>query len=337
MIASSGLAKTAAFSLAVAVHGAVVAVVFTGDGIEIAGDAGGVEASIGSSFADMAAGVMTPDAAQEVTKETSPKEVTAQDAPEDKAADVPPEETARDVPENAAKPQVAEANAVEPPKETGEPVETRPVAQAELAPRAPVTALEATPQETAQAVQPQTQDETLAPVDEAPTAVTRSLRPKTRSADFEKQHEPEPPKVAKAAPKKKAQRTTQAKPKPQPKGNAQQNAQTGATTGSQRAKASTSQGTGKTQATGNAAASNYPGEVMRKISRVPRPRVGSRGTAVVAFRIAANGGLAGISIARSSGSSKLDQAALRIIRRAAPFPPPPRGARRSFSIDIKGG
>jgi protein TonB len=57
---------------------------------------------------------------------------------------------------------------------------------------------------------------------------------------------------------------------------------------------------------------------------------------VVAFSVSASGGLAGVSIARSSGSAALDAAALRMVQRAAPFPPPPKGAQRSFSISIKG-
>ena len=87
---------------------------------------------------------------------------------------------------------------------------------------------------------------------------------------------------------------------------------------------------------GNAAASNYPGMVMRHLSRVPRTRVNSSGTAVVRFRISGNGGLGGVSVASGSGSARLDRAALRVVRRAAPFPPPPSGAQRSFSIAIKG-
>jgi len=69
---------------------------------------------------------------------------------------------------------------------------------------------------------------------------------------------------------------------------------------------------------------------------VPRPRVGVRGQSVVAFRIAAGGGLASVSIAIRSGSAKLDAAAMRAIQRAAPFPVPPEGARRDFTIRIVG-
>ncbi len=87
---------------------------------------------------------------------------------------------------------------------------------------------------------------------------------------------------------------------------------------------------------GNAAASSYPGEVMRAISRQRRPSVNSRGSATISFQIASNGGLAGLGVARSSGSQALDAAAVELVRRAAPFPPPPAGARRSFTIGIQG-
>jgi protein TonB len=75
---------------------------------------------------------------------------------------------------------------------------------------------------------------------------------------------------------------------------------------------------------------------MRRLSQAGRPRVNARGTAVVAFNISGNGGLASVSLARSSGSSALDQAAVQLVRGAGPFPPPPEGAQRSFSIQIKG-
>ena len=59
-------------------------------------------------------------------------------------------------------------------------------------------------------------------------------------------------------------------------------------------------------------------------------------TATIAFAIASNGGLASVSVARGSGSAALDRAAVSVIRKAAPFPRPPAGARRQYSIKIKG-
>lgn len=137
---------------------------------------------------------------------------------------------------------------------------------------------------------------------------------------------PDPPKVTPA-------------PKPaKPRGNANRNAKAGTQNG-KAAKAAQPRQASKAkarQAQGNAAASNYPGQVMRRISRVPRPRTSARGVAVIKFSIAANGKLASAGIAGSSGSAALDRAALAVVRKAQPFPPPPAGARRSYSIKIKG-
>ena len=59
-----------------------------------------------------------------------------------------------------------------------------------------------------------------------------------------------------------------------------------------------------------------------------------KGQAVIAFTIDDHGGLATIGVAVSSGNPAVDQAALEMIRRAAPFPPPPPGAQRSFAPAI---
>lgn len=59
-----------------------------------------------------------------------------------------------------------------------------------------------------------------------------------------------------------------------------------------------------------------------------------KGQAVVAFTIDDHGNIASIGIAVSSRNPAVDEAALDLIRRAAPFPPPPPGAQRSFSPAI---
>lgn len=89
---------------------------------------------------------------------------------------------------------------------------------------------------------------------------------------------------------------------------------------------------GNSAEAGNAAATNYPGAVMRKISRTRKPRVGMRGTAIVGFEVAGNGGLAGVQVLQSSGAAEIDAAAVEHLRRAAPFPPPPAGAERRFQV-----
>ncbi len=122
---------------------------------------------------------------------------------------------------------------------------------------------------------------------------------------------------------------------PQPAGTAAQDARRGAETGQEAAPAArTGAAPGAAATAGSAAASNYPGEVLRQLQRTRRARVSGRGLAVVSFSIADSGALASVAIATSSGSAALDQAALDHIRRAAPFPPPPAGAQRQFRFEF---
>lgn len=149
-----------------------------------------------------------------------------------------------------------------------------------------------------------------------------------------------PKRVVKKAAQKPVQKQTQKKTKkrqPTAKGN-QSKTQRSAQNNSGTSTVTASRGGGKgsnTKAAGNAKASNYPGLIYRKIQRTRQKRVGGRGSVRIRFSVSSSGGLAGISVARSSGSSKVDKAALAHIRRAAPFPAPPKGARRSFTIPVE--
>ncbi|MEM5519047.1 TonB family protein [Sulfitobacter sp. AS59] len=182
----------------------------------------------------------------------------------------------------------------------------------------------------------------LTPLPAAPTAPVTAQAPKVETITAEPPETEAPlqsqrpkektPEVVKKKSKKKPVK------KPAARGNAKRDNTKGADAGQNKdAKATT---TGQTQKAasqaGNAAVSNYPGQVMRRISRVGKPQVKSKGEAVIAFTISASGGLGGVSVARSSGSAALDQAALSLIRKAAPFPKPPAGARRQYTIKIKG-
>jgi protein TonB len=99
-----------------------------------------------------------------------------------------------------------------------------------------------------------------------------------------------------------------------------------------------SRGGSKNGEVGNAAVSNYPGKVRSKLARVARSvRAKGRGEVVVAFAVGSNGGVRSARVARSSGVSSVDQAALQAIRKASPFPPIPANAGRStweFSIPL---
>jgi protein TonB len=170
--------------------------------------------------------------------------------------------------------------------------------------------------------------QTITAAPQAAASPARSSRPKQR----------DPVLAAQAPPPKPVAKPKAAQKPAQSRGDTKRAATKGTPNGTKKAPAAT-QGKKKTaaaQSGTSAKASKYPGQVMRRIARVSKPRVNSRGTAVVAFSVSSSGGLTQVTIARSSGSAKLDQAAVRVIRKAAPFPAPPRGAQRSFSIRIKG-
>ncbi|MEM9576927.1 MAG: TonB family protein [Pseudomonadota bacterium] len=329
MIWSSRAGKLGVGLASVGLHGFAALMLWGAPDIRIEGGAeGAVQAQLGNSFADMVAGTLDPENpdtleavepddpveliapetpieqtdAQDVTEVTKPEAVHAQEID----AEAPTEAlVAPDLPTEATPPATALALA---------PPVTNP-SRADLAAPLPVTPLEPTPQPTITAEAPP--PETLEALPEDGVQVSRrpTLRPKRIEQEAEQQQ-----------PTRRVQQ-----------GNAQENAVAGSETGSNQAAASPqSTKTGQAAAAGNAAASNYPGRVMRCISRVGRPRVSTRGKALVAFSVAANGRVDDVRLARSSGDARLDRAALQIISRAGPCPAPPKGARRSYQISIKG-
>ncbi|WP_102108366.1 TonB family protein [Oceaniglobus roseus] len=192
-----------------------------------------------------------------------------------------------------------------------DPTTEKPQRPAALAPEEPSARLEATAPEE--------------------PGVTRSPRPQPRRDAFVERHRDR--RAVDPAPSEARPAPAASKPKA---GNARSAAVKGAANGRAEARAQQSGRGGRTQEAGNAAASNYPGLVMRRLSRAGKPAVRARGAAVVAFTIGNGGNLASVSLTASSGSSDLDRAAVRLVRRAGPFPKPPQGARRSFSIRIEG-
>lgn len=264
--------------------------------VQIEGGAPMQLAMLGNSFADMTEGAIRP--------------VTTEDAAEDPAEKVDEIEPAKTRP-SIISPPVTPLDLAQTPQ----PTQIAPaVAESRSHPVIPLLA--ATP-DALVPIAPVKPLETLrskAPVEVQP-AKPQTRRPVTRAP------KPAPPrrKQATAAPRK-------------PQGG-NQATRRGQADGSAAGKAtSTGQGSAKARAAGNAAASNYPGLVMRKISRTRKQRAGARGKATVAFKVSASGAATSVRIIRSSGSAKVDQVALRHIQRASPFPRPPKGARRSFSV-----
>ncbi|MDE4133133.1 TonB family protein [Phaeobacter sp. QD34_3] len=361
-VPQSRLVALVALALAAMVHAGGVALTNTPK-IKQAG--GETElAAVGGSFANLAVGVETPEPAEELTEQPQEPEQTPEIAEPVETAEAPPPPQAvtpvipamqmPPVEEAAPTPVVTAALTpgieIAPPR--AQPTETPPPSETAVAPPAtsvtetaavpppePVTpdaaapvAETTTPLPVQTAMTPPPQQAVQEPVPQAPE-VTVSLKPVTRPS--------RPPEPIKAQPKpdpvQPVERVTKRQEPPaKPRGNSDVNATRGvaqATAKQPSGQSRSGGGTAKVQ--GNAAASNYPGLVLRRIERAKR-RATVRGVATVSFRIAPNGGLAAVGLARSSGSGKLDQIAVAQVRRAAPFPPPPPGARTSFTVRIKG-
>ncbi|MEP5146724.1 MAG: TonB family protein, partial [Nitratireductor sp.] len=274
--------------------------------------------------------------------ETESREIAARAA--DAAETTKAEPRVADVTEAVA-PQAPQPAQVLVPAEAIAPVGVEPVNAATTAPE---PAPEAEPVETARArITPVKTAEALAPVeeivipDDVPLPTARPQPPKIRQATVR----PEKPR-AREAPRKKAETPPKQRRKTQAAGQggrAEQSTRRGAATGNERGRAA-AQGTGsrKQGASGNAAVSNYPGKVARKLRRALRgvsraARRDARRDVHVHFVVTRNGGLGSVRITQSSGSATLDKAALASVRRAAPFPPIPAAAGRSswkFSVPL---
>jgi protein TonB len=80
---------------------------------------------------------------------------------------------------------------------------------------------------------------------------------------------------------------------------------------------------------------SYLGRVSAQLERSKPAGMGQQGRPVVSFTILRSGAATGVSLARSSGNSSLDQAATAMVRRAAPFPPlPSEFAPGSMSLTV---
>lgn len=203
-------------------------------------------------------------------------------------------------------------------------------------------AVPVTPQETVEALpeeptEPETAiaevlEEMARPIERPRPAPAEPKRAETKTPPVERRAEKPAPKAEQPA--KRAERRAGSG------GQGRADARRGREDGEARGAKTTQTGKGRASAAGNAAVTNYPGKVRSKISRAVRrisrrDRSGAERDVHVSFTVTASGGLGGLSVARSSGSSALDSAAIAAVRRAAPFPPIPDGAgRRSWQFTI---
>ncbi|MBZ9845536.1 energy transducer TonB [Mesorhizobium sp. CA5] len=100
---------------------------------------------------------------------------------------------------------------------------------------------------------------------------------------------------------------------------------------------------GKKHAAGNALESRYSGEIQKKLARANRRvsksiQAKARNNARVVFVVAADGTVSDLQLAESSGSAELDQFALTLVRKQAPFPPiPPETGKSSWVFKARIG
>ncbi|MEM8793937.1 MAG: energy transducer TonB [Pseudomonadota bacterium] len=178
--------------------------------------------------------------------------------------------------------------------------------------------------------------EAIEPVESLEPLPEREATP----APVTKPKPPAPPKAAtkkKPPQKKKVQKKRTERNQGRKDANSTANRKKGRSDGQAKGKSDekSAKGNRRKAKAGNAAVSNYPGKVQRRIARTRAKRVGGKGTARIRFVISQSGRISSISVARSSGSSEVDKAALDLVRRAAPFPKPPSGARRNFVIPVR--
>ncbi len=304
------LAAALALSGSLVLHGAGMLAFRAPADPQLAGGAATVPPLLGDSFADLSQGMavavapaqaMMPSAVAPAAPVAAPVAGVAAPTPDGIAPLASPELAAR--PPEAAAPAPAPPPAAAPvpaPLAAVPPPAARPPARpAATAPLAPVRSAEPK----------------VAPRPEAPA-------PKADKA-------PRTPKAPKAD-------TADTAPPPAARGG-DAAARKGTATGSEggagtRSRADrTAEGDG-----GQAAQASYGSRVMRKIASTRKKTTGLRGAVIIAFSIAADGRLASVRVARSSGSAELDAVGLDHIRRAAPFPAPPAGGPARFSVEFLG-
>jgi len=82
----------------------------------------------------------------------------------------------------------------------------------------------------------------------------------------------------------------------------------------------------------------YKIAVASKIARnkpAANTAASAQGVVMISFTIASDGIIGGLKLTQSSGHDVLDQAALTTISKSSPFPPPPFGAPRMFTVPIR--
>jgi len=267
------------------------------------------------------AGVAPTQGEQQVNAAATPEtESTEADKAEEKATEQP--------------------QTVEVAKEEAAPEQKTDQPKAESKPDQPKFETAAAPQEPAQAEQkpavammetPAPDTATAKPQEAPPPPPTEvTLLPQPEEKPVEKKPEPKPVQAAPPKPVKDA------KPAKEPRRIAAPTRETPA----REAKASTPSTAANNVGVGRSDRdTNYPGLVsahLRRHQQYPsdaRSR-GDQGTATVSFGLDGGGRVTSARLVRGSGVASIDQEVQAMVRRASPFPAPPDGRPRSFTVPV---
>lgn len=319
---------TTALGASLAVHAGAAAfmLALSKDEVEIAGGEAGQTVVLGSAFADMVAAGEPAETVEAVAEEAdviAPAEPeTAPAAPVEQAAVDPVE------PVTAAP---AESRSLAPPAQT--PPEAQSAKTGTVEALKPAQAEVAEPRE----AQTRREEKTVAPVEPQESVVAMAPVPRpTPRPDYQppKEKKVEAPAQPKAKRQPQRERGEERRRSAGSGGRDAQDARRGTPDGGQRADVEGGRKAARASQAGNAAVSNYPGQIVTRLRRALRyPREAKRerlrGEVRVAFTIGSNGAVGNIRVVRSSGSPILDRAAVETVQRAAPFPAIPAGAGRS--------
>jgi TonB family protein len=85
---------------------------------------------------------------------------------------------------------------------------------------------------------------------------------------------------------------------------------------------------------------NYNGTVATHLARhkqypVAARKAGAQGVATVSFSLDGGGRVVAVQLASGSGVPVIDQEAVAMVRRASPFPAPPDGRARNFTVPVR--
>ncbi|MBZ9765625.1 TonB family protein [Mesorhizobium sp. CA6] len=170
------------------------------------------------------------------------------------------------------------------------------------------------------------QDDQSVPTDSKPTPAIEPQSPQAPPAEPEQSPAPSATSSASAAPARPSETV-------EPRGTADGDTRDAPVVASK----------GKKHAAGNALESRYSGEIQKKLARANRRvsksiQAKARNNARVVFVVAADGTVSDLQLAESSGSAELDQFALTLVRKQAPFPPiPPETGKSSWVFKARIG